>query len=562
MISRLVVLSILLAASVRADDAAYTLRVSPAPDPRIDAELVAPASWAGRDLVLATRYAFATLQDPPLDGEPRVLEPDGVTLTRSTRDGDGAPLWRLPDDLDAPVRIAWSVPVVHRSLPEVRLRGASEHPYVADDHGLLVTAPLMLLPTSLDDADARARVTFELPEGWALHAPWPRDGDATTPRITDLNNDLVAIGAWDVERIALDDFAGTVAFAPGQQRLRDATLPAIRRIVPAMRALFDAPEPSRYAFFFGRPDMAGMGYTGSPKSNAMTLAVSEELVEQAPEFVAEGVAHLVAHEFHHTWTSSRFTDDDLRFFNEGFTDHFAWRVLVRLGILDWTAYAAKIAETLERAAQIAARTDMSLVESGGPEFFAGGDAYFLCYAGGLLVAAQVDAALRAADPPTTLDAWMRAFNNRPADAPRDLDAFLAVLEDAAGATVRAEVERLVRAPFPDDPSPLLAAYGVTSRVVPRDATLRANLAGLTVRDIDPATIHAEWGLAPGDTIVEVHGAPVPDGGTLRREIETPRDGAIHFVVERDGERVELGGELGVTRRFDVDAQPWRSMDDA
>ncbi len=548
-----------LSAAPCAQSGTYTLEVSAAPEPRVDVTLEAPITWAGRTLTLATRYAFATLSEPVLDGEPRVIAPAGLELVPTTDGRDGAPSWLIPEDLSEPLVVTWSVPVIHRTLPEVRARGANEHPYLAEDHGLLVTAPLLLLPMSVDERDERARVGFVLPDGWDLHAPWPRAHDGGfTPKVMDLHNDLVAVGNWSVETIRIADFEGMIAFAPGQERLRDLTLPTIERVVPAMRSLFASPEPSHYGFFFGRPDMPSAGYTGSPKANAMTLAVSEMLLDNVPEQVQLGVAHLIAHEFHHTWTATRRTSDSLRFFNEGFTDYYAWLTLTRLGVMSWDAFAEKLSEKLAQASSLGARTGMTLVESGGPAFFEGGDAYNLCYSGGLVVAAHVDSALRAAPRPSSLDAWMLAFNNRDRDAPRDLETFIALLADATGDDVARRIEALVQAPFPGDAAPLLATFGVTSRIEPRATSLRANLDELTVRDIDPTCIHAEWGVRPGDTFLEVHGDTVRDAAALRREVSTPRDGVIRFVVQRGDEQLVLGGEVGTTRTYRVEAAALRA----
>ena len=52
---------------------------------------------------------------------------------------------------------------------------------------------------------------------------------------------------------------------------------------------------------FGRPDTPGLA--GSPKTGAMTLSVQR--VGDGPRALAP-LVHLVAHEFFHTWTASRF----------------------------------------------------------------------------------------------------------------------------------------------------------------------------------------------------------------------------------------------------------------
>jgi len=193
------------------------------------------------ELVLPERFAFVGLPEPRLVDEIAVWAP-------SVAGGHGVALpvvrlapyhWRLGAEGHREFLVEWTVPLDHRTLPEVAGRDEYEHPYLAEDHGLLVAGALFLVPPAggpgEDGAEPRLhiRVRFRLPAGWGVVAPWPegKGGEFLPAGRQTLMDDLIAVGQWSTHALATDRLTATVAFAPGQVELEQAVVPLIGRIV-------------------------------------------------------------------------------------------------------------------------------------------------------------------------------------------------------------------------------------------------------------------------------------------------------------------------------------------
>ncbi len=409
---------------------------------RLDVAGLAP----GETLVieLPRRYAFATFDEPVLEGPPWRLRASGEREPLDRVDA-----FTYAATADAPeLTLGWSVPLDHRRRPEAA-GDEYEQPYVARDHGLFVTGAMLFAP--IGRSVARTRVRFELPGGWDVVAPWPeRRGAYEPPDLVALQNDLVAVGAWSTHELALEGCRIVVAVAPGQDGLARVAVPLVAEIVEAELELFGGAPVERYLFLFGRADTRGFG--GSPKSASMTLSVDAGV----PAALARReLGHLVAHEFHHVWAASRYdAPDELRFVNEGFTDWFAHLVLARTGIADFDAVARVLGRSLDRVLANRRRADLSLVAAGGAPFFDDPDATALVYDGGLLVAAWLDLELRARARDERLEDFMRALNDDPRwesrGAAPDLDDVVALVEERCGGASAARFRRLVTEPLPPD----------------------------------------------------------------------------------------------------------------
>ncbi len=448
----------------------YTVRI---PDPVtgvVEVELRLPGLGEGPaelELALPRRFAYVTLDEPLLEGE---LE---------AHDGGSAPLrvertdpfrWTVHRGTNATVRVRLRVPLEHREIPEVLERDAYEYPYLAEDHGMLVAGTLFPLPVVEPPraAKAGASVRFELPEGWEVRCPWPESepGVFTPTDLASLHDDLLAIGDWDEEVIDTGGCEVTLAVAPGQPALLQAVAPLIDRIVRAELTLFGRVPREKYLFLFGRPDPPlapgerGLSLGGSPKRGSMTLFLRGLPPGGDP---APYLGHLIAHEFHHTWTSSLETPDELRFFAEGFTDYHAYLLLAREGLSSWEAFAKTLGGKLRDYLKSSGVGELSLAEAGGPRFFEGGPAYSLVYDGGLLLAALVDRRIRAKGEGRSLDDLMRSFNNDrrggEADQPEIVKAFREVLTEYLSPAEADELWELITRRDPIDFVELLTATG-------------------------------------------------------------------------------------------------------
>ncbi len=466
--------------------------------------------------------------------------------------------WEVTLDGAGTVRMEYAVPLRHRELEAVKRRDAYEYPYLAEDHGLLVSSTLFMFPEDLRVDELR--VEFNLPEGWALHTPWRPLG----PRAFDpgsqpaLLHDLIAIGAWKVHELRVGGFQGTVAFAPGQDALENLAVEPIRRIVQYELELFGRPPEGRYLFLFGRPETPGM--SGSPKTSSMTLSVEPRLVAMAGSYLP----HLIAHEFFHTWSAGLELPDELRWVGEGFTDYYGYLIPARLGLNTWEGFAATLGEKMQAAASNPRRGKLSLVQAGGPIFFQDRDAYQLVYDGGLLLAAWLDRTLQSAGGRHSLDDLMRAFFNNPGwrsnGTQPTLSDFLHQVQMLAGETAAESLRQFVSQPYDFDPVAALARLGVEVRreTGPPNLDLRANLEGTRLLDLDPQSLGYRIGLRAGDELVEVNGRPVSDPAGVRNAWRNPVGERIRVTLLREGQSMQLDAPLEPSTRFIVPVEPWRA----
>ena len=499
------------------------------------------------------RFAFIRLPEPLLGGPIRATA--GATPLGVKRRGPYE--WEVLTAGQETIRLSYEVPLTHRSAEGVRGRDAYEYPYVAEDHGLLVTPTMFVIPDELPFEHVGVR--FDLPEGWRVIAPWPQgaDGAFEPASRAALVDDLIAIGAWHVHTIRVGAFEGTIAFAPGQDALEQAAVEPIRRIVAYELELFGRPAAGRYLFLFGRPEIAGMA--GSPKTRSMTLSVESRLAPAASQYLP----HLIAHEFFHTWAGGMEMPDELRWVNEGFTDYYAYLVSARLGLDTWEQFATTLGEKMRNCASNPRRGKLSLADSGGEVFFHDDGARDLVYEGGLLVAAWLDRTIRGQGRGQTLDDLMRTFNNDPRwtanDAAPSLEDFLVVAERYTNRATAKVLERFVRRPYDFDPVVEFGKLGVSVRHErrPPEMALRANLDGTRVVNLDRNWVTYQVGVRGGDRFVEVNGQKVTDGSEVRSAWRKPRENRIRVTLERDGRHVSIDEPVPRIEAFVVSAEPWR-----
>ena len=486
-------------------------------------------------LSLSESYAFAALP-PRLADPPSARTPDGRPLTLTPA---GSHAWELDPAGSQAAEVDWTVVLDHRRQPGVAGRDEYEHPYLAGDHGLLVAGAVLLTP---DDPDLPVHVRLDLPDGWDAHVPWPEpEPGLFTPGPAGRRDDLLAVGHWDLIQGRAGAMDYTLAFAPGQEALADLVRPTLPPILEAEVELFGGAVQDDYLFVFGRPDQPG-GYGGSPKQASMTLFVSPDL---PTDFAAQGVSHLIAHEFHHTWMKARCDPlPELRFVMEGFTDYYAHLVPWRLGLVDDAALVTTLEEQLARAEGALARFGGDLLAVGGPAFFEGGPAYQACYAGGLALALWTDLALRDLDEPRSLDELMRAFyeDRRWRDGTRPtLGDWMGLLAERLGEAASEPLRAALAQDGGPDWRALLARVGVdvARHQEPVRGGPRANLDGATVLALDPDGAGALAGLRPGDRILRLNGGQVSGAGDVYRLWDLPLGDRLELVVEREGQRLDL-----------------------
>lgn len=548
----------------------YTVTVREPETRRVDVAAVILAHGAGQiDLELPEKFAFTGLPEPLLVGPVEQMDKDG---TWAPIERVGPFRWRL-DVGDDPVRLRWSVDHAFREQAAVlSARDAFEFPYVATDHAMLAGGAMLIAPVGSPtgsppgsppgkaDRGERYSVRFALPEGWGVLAPWPSSEDVFHPEDRRaLQDNLIAVGAWDTVSIRAEGAEVTLAFSPGQERAREQIARQVGVVLKTAMISFDHKPFDRYLVLFGRADQPGFG--GSPKATSMTMSVDPDML--GPGSAAE-VAHLIAHEFHHTWAVSRYdAPQELRFFSEGFTDYYAYLLPQRIGIATPASVAGAVALALGSWENNPAAAEHSLVSAGGPAFFDNQDTRDLIYKGGLVIAALVDARMRE-EGQGDLDGFMRALNNDPrwsrGGAAPDLHEFAELLEKHIPPEVAGQVLGWIRTPGFPEARFLLGAFQdagveVTRREGPASLDLRANFEGTTLTSIDPGDVAFRLGLREGDRLVLVNGEVVEDPRSIDAAWRSPIDGRIHVRYERG--RDERAIDVPIPREATYEVSPSR-----
>jgi predicted metalloprotease with PDZ domain/peroxiredoxin len=536
----------------------YELTLQPAAEQKADVvarfEGLAP-DCAALPLKMAEGWAFVRLPEPLLNG-PVQATADGQPLAIERT----APYtWTVKPAGHTRIELRYSVPLAQRDLEAVRGRDEFEYPFVAPDHALLPTATLIVCPAECRPEQIRVRLN--VPPGWDVCAPWPQlPTGEFDPGTTDaLENDLLALGRWNRHEIRVGDFVGTIAFAPGQAEIEDAAADVIGRIVQHELQLFGRPATGRYLFLFGPPAERGM--SGSPKTHSMVLAVDPKMHDRG----VRHLAHLIAHEFFHTWAHSiGELPDELRWLNEGVTDYYAYLVSARLGFLTWEQFADMLAENMLTATNNRHYGQTSLVEAGGPAFFTDTDTYDLVYAGGLLCGAWLDRAIRAEGQGQSLDDFMRALLNDPRWAPNQrgpaMADFVRLLPRFVSADLARRAEQAVCEPYSFDPVAAFPPLGVavTPKTGATNLDLRANLDGTRIVDIDHRNLAYRIGLRESDRLLEVNGQPVTTPTEVHTAWGSPQNGRVRATLQRGEERTELNEPLPAVLGYEVAAEPWHA----
>ena len=427
----------------------------------------------------------------------------------------------------------------HREQPAVVGRDEYEHPGVlADGSLILFGSALFPLPESLpQDRPLQARVVVDDPR--PLVSSWPRatDGALAPSDPWALQSDLLLVGAFDVARLDVEGAAVQCAFAPGNERLRPIVPPLVEAVVREQCARMARAPAGDWLYVFNPPaDVQGRSLAGSPKRTSMTLSVSGRF---ADDELRADLAHLMAHEFHHTFATARGPgfEGELRFVGEGFTDWYAWQSARLCGALSDERWTKVLAGKLADDRELRTRARLSLAEAGGMAFFLEPQAYEQVYTCGYVLAAVLDAELAAAGAKGGFDEFYRGLLDAP---PADLDAFLERVGQATTPATRAWFEGALRGRDADALA-RLAALGVPTSLETKPPQLRANLervvdasgrAFVRVVDLDPADPAALHGLAAGDIIDSVAGARVDSAADVQRLWAVERGDTLELACRR------------------------------
>lgn len=217
------------------------------------------------------------------------------------------------------------------------------------------------------DAPGSRRVTFELPPGWRVSAPWRPIGDGELAFLAEDGTDLVrnsfVVGRHASVRVMTDSFDLELALPGAVQDAAPLVEPALRRVVAAYLRLFSDTLSTRYlmTFFLAQAE-DGEAFT---RSAAFTTADSVD----ADGLIVWG--NFLAHELFHFWNGQRIRGAGprmtWRWMAEGFTEYYANVTLAREGLIPASLFLKKAERHLGNYLYFMtapAFTRMSLVDAG------------------------------------------------------------------------------------------------------------------------------------------------------------------------------------------------------
>lgn len=401
--------------------------------------------------------------DAALDRHARDFEVSGAASVETLPDGTVV----IRSAPGAPLRVRYTV----RTAPEPEVGAWSQaRPAAARDWAYGVGYALFPRPEGRY-SDPLLFGWDPLPRGWRGASDLEHARPGRLGQVGDVVRSVVLAGR-DLTVVAGSGAAAEtrVAMAGPLDFDRQAFARRTLGIIAEERRFWgDAPEPFLVTAAPLRARGRATEYSGAGFADAFALWIG-------PRIEPDEVSFLIAHEFFHTWNPDRLGagggTGQVAVFSEGFTNWYAWRLLLRGGFTSVDRFVASLDAALvgygRDPRRAAPRSDVARLWEQDPNSL--GD---LPYNRGALLAALSDAALRRAG--SSLDAVMLATRRR-ARRPegRDADAltnFLAAAEEEAGVDLRSLWDRHdLRGEPIRLPADLLAPC---ARIVDRDGLQRA-----------------------------------------------------------------------------------------
>ncbi len=397
------------------------------------------------------------------------------------------------------------------------------------------------------------RVTFELPEGWALHHPGGAKAISATsfehPSFHSLLDSPIVLGRFEhVERDSAGCrfhhvFTGT---AVGYAREVAGFVDDVMLVADAAREVFGAFPTASYTFAYATDPRA---HWGLEHPNVSLMAVGDAVFFDREE--RRTALRLAAHELFHAWNVCRLKPKALvapdlvvgafpdgLWISEGFTRYYELLLTTRTGVLDATRFLSNLVRYDDALRALPATRHATLVDSSLATFLnhnrypGSSSASIDYYDKGMLVAFVLDACLRTAARPSSLDRAMGAFYERFVANGFDTVEAIAFFDELAEPLgprepVGAMLSRIVEGPGMPDVGGWLERLGLA---VERASTFHLGIwlrsdRGPEITDVAEGSPAARAGVGAGDEIV------AHDGFSFRPD-------ALRYLV-RSGEPLSL-----------------------
>ncbi|MBS1124630.1 MAG: hypothetical protein H6Q90_6858 [Deltaproteobacteria bacterium] len=429
---------------------------------------------------------------------------------------------------------------------ELTIDQASYHRSIVHDHLVhLVGSNVFVVPEHLDaSTQRRVGLAWEgfTEVGWTFASSFGTEPAATLPVSLDELLDAVFIASDELAVTTRRLGAGTVAVATvGRWAFRPGELAdLVAAIVGAERAFFaDAGAPFYLvsAIPVGKPG-AGL-FSGSSITDSFVMFLS-------PDTSLTGVSGLwlrgtLAHEHFHTWIGGLVHVEDAdewstKWFTEGFTVFYGWRILVRAGLITLEDHLMRLNRRVADYVMSPVR-ELPNAQIGADTFWTDADAKNLPYARGDMAAILIDREIRRVSRDRrSLDDVMRqlvatARHGGTVSTDTLLAAIVTATSPAFAATLRAAiVDGHLLAVTPDLFEPCLSGELKQTARFEMGFDVERSLAAKRVLGLRAASAASEAGLRDGQELTGWRfGGDDPDQEvTLQiRDAGAPRDIVYH-----------------------------------
>lgn len=223
------------------------------------------------------------------------------------------------------------------------------------------------------ETDRPFEVRFEgFPPGWKVATALPkRDGAFLAPGFDALVDSPFELGAFRLHRFATGGARFEIAMTGDHAGDEDRIVEATRRIVEACGAIFGGFPFRRYLFQL----TFAPGGRGGLEHRDSTLLLHDPHSLSAPSGYHD-LYTLIAHEFFHVWNVKRIRDRRLGpfdygrenptrmlWFHEGLTSFVQHLIVLRAGVVPWSAVARSLAATWTEYVNRPGRKEQSLEEA-------------------------------------------------------------------------------------------------------------------------------------------------------------------------------------------------------
>ena len=313
-----------------------------------------------------------------------------------TYEGDG--IWKTASgEQKTPVTIRYDLVPGHSAYEWKN--GKEEVAYRFDEAYYFVGMRTFLANHAL--ASCSPAITFNLPDGWSVAAPWPTI-DGRTFRPADLEraySNGFALGQNLLTFQSTFGDQGDVTFVYAKSVADVAKLAAndMNRLADRYTDIFNGAAGSQFMIFM----------TDDTGNDGGAFRDSFSMRFKTPVREADGIVWRfgLAHETLHLWMGHtiRPADGDIEWFKEGFTDYITTKALYAEGVIDANNYERKLEALIGRyVIALVSGGPMSLVEAGHNK----NHNRMMVYGGGAVVALLLDAEMASQNGPGTFETML------------------------------------------------------------------------------------------------------------------------------------------------------------